>query len=212
MKKGGVVVWIVGDAMIKKSESGSSFKQTLFFMDLGFKLHDTMIYEKNGSAFPARRTGNRYSQTFEYMFVLSKGGPPKTANLICDKPNKWAGVRSFGKSSNRDADGVLVKRKKDRPPTPDFSPRNNIWRYSTGKGYSTKDKIAFEHPAIFPEKLAEDHILTWSVEGDIVLDPFSGSGTTAKMAFKNNRKYIVIDIAEEYNKIGEQRILNNDGI
>ncbi len=206
MKVGGVVVWVVGDAVINKSETGSSFKQILRFMGLGFKLHDTMIYEKNGSSFPARRNGNRYSQLFEYMFILSKDRSPKTANLICDKPNKWAGQKSFGKSSNRNASGELVKRKKERAPTPDFSPRNNIWRYSTGKNYSTKDEIAYKHPAIFPEKLAEDHILTWSVEGDIVLDPFSGSGTTAKMAKKNNRNYIGIDIAEEYNIIAEKRL------
>ena len=98
MKVGGVIVWVVGDAVIKGSETGSSFRQALYFMDLGFKLHDTMIYEKNGTAFPARRDGNRYSQLFEYMFILSKDSKPKTANLICDKPNKWAGWQPWGKS------------------------------------------------------------------------------------------------------------------
>lgn len=204
MKKGGVVVWVVGDAVINKSETGTSFRQALYFMQLGFKLHDTMIYEKNGPSFPARRSGNRYSQVFEYMFVFSKLEGPKTANLICDKPNKWAGYTTFGSSSYRNKDGELIKRV--QKPTPEYSPRFNIWKYNTGKNYSSKDKEAFEHPAIFPEDLAEDHILTWSKKGDIVLDPFSGSGTTSKMAYINERNFIGIDINEEYNELASKRI------
>lgn len=206
-KKGGVVVWVVGDAVIEKSETGSSFKQALYFMSLGFKLHDTMIYEKNGTSFPARRDSNRYSQIFEYMFVLSKDGPPKTAHLICDKPNRWAGTTTFGKSSYRDKDGELKERV--QKPVPDFSPRNNIWRYNTGKNYSTKDIEAFDHPAIFPEDLAKDHILSWSNEGDLILDPFSGSGTTVKMADILGRNSIGIDISDEYNSIAIKRLEKN---
>ena len=203
-KPGGVVVWVVGDAVIKGSETGSSFRQALYFMSLGFKLHDTMIYEKNGCAFPARRDGNRYSQIFEYMFVFSKKTKPQHVNLISDKPNKWAGYTHFGKGTVRNKDGELVER--NIKPIPEFSPRNNIWKYTTGKKYSTKDDFAFEHPAIFPEQLAEDHILTWSKEGDIVLDPFCGSGTTCKLAKANNRKYIGIELSEEYYEISRKRV------
>jgi DNA modification methylase len=203
-KKGGVVVWVVGDQVVNKSESGNSFRQALHFMSLGFKLHDTMIYEKNGSSFPARKDGNRYSQIFEYMFVLSKDGPPKTAHLICDKPNRWAGFTTFGQSTYRDKSGELKER--EQKPVPDYSPRNNIWRYNTGKNYSTKDDEAFAHPAIFPEALAQDHILSWSNEGDLVLDPFNGSGTTTKMAYLLNRHYIGIDMTEEYNDIAQKRL------
>jgi len=195
-KKGGVVVWIVGDATMKGSESGTSFRQALGFMEAGFKLHDTMIYEKNTSSFPAKRTGKRYTQIFEYMFVFCKG-KIKTGNLICDKPNKWAGHTNWGKNTQRGKDGKL-KKTKDIKPVPDFSPRNNIWRYNVGKGFNSSDKESHSHPAIFPEKLAEDHILSWSNEGDVVLDPFVGSGTTCKMAKKNKRHYIGIDISEEY--------------
>jgi DNA modification methylase len=200
-KIGGVVVWVVGDSTIDGSESGSSFRQALKFMEAGFKLHDTMIYEKNTSSFPAKRLGNRYTQIFEYMFVFCKG-KIKTANLICDKPNKWAGHTNWGKNTNRLKNGEL-KETTDIKPVPDFSPRNNIWHYNVGKGFNSSDKESHEHPAIFPEKLAEDHILSWSNEGDIVLDPFSGSGTTCKMAKKNNRKYIGIDISEQYCKLAE---------
>ena len=201
--KGGMIVWVVGDAVIKGSETGSSFRQALYFMELGFKLHDTMIYEKNGSSFPARRDGNRYSQLFEYMFVFSKG-KPKTSNLICDKPNRWAGYTHFGKGSIRNKKGELVER--NIKPIPEFSPRNNIWKYNTGKNYSTKDKIAFQHPAIFPEKLAGDHILTWTNEGDVVFDPMAGSGTTPKMALINNRNYVGIEISKDYCEIARTRI------
>jgi len=198
-KEGGVVVWIIGDSVINGSESGTSFRQALKFMDAGFKLHDTMIYEKNTSSFPAKRAGNRYTQIFEYMFVFCKG-KITTSNLICDKPNKWAGHTNWGKNTNRLKNGKLQETT-DIKPVPEFSPRNNIWHYNVGKGFNSSDKESHEHPAIFPEKLAEDHILSWSNEGDIILDPFSGSGTTCKMAKKNNRKYIGIEISEEYCKL-----------
>lgn len=204
LKPGGTVVWVVGDAVVKGGETGSSFRQALYFQEIGFKIHDTMIYEKNGSSFPARQDGNRYSQIFEYMFVFTKGGAPRHAKLICDKLNRWAGYTTFGKGSMRGQDGELQERK--IKPVPDFSPRNNIWKYNTGKGFSTKDKEAFEHPAIFPEKLAEDHILSWSKPGDVVLDPFNGSGTTCKMAYLNGRQYIGIDISEKYCGIAHRRL------
>jgi DNA modification methylase len=202
-KPGGVVVWVVGDATEKGSETGSSFRQALHFMDCGFNLHDTMIYEKNSISFPSK---TRYYQIFEYMFVFSKG-KPKTINLIRDKKNKWAGVKYWGDISARDKDGKLVTNENKRDyKVPEYGVRNNIWRYNTGKGFSSKDKEAYEHPAIFPEKLAEDHILSWSEPGDIVLDPFIGSGTTAKMAILNDRKYIGIDVVKDYCDIAKRRL------
>lgn len=184
VKNGGVMVWIVGDATINGGESGTSFKQALKFMELGFKLHDTMIFEKNSSTFPARKNSNRYTQIFEYMFIFSKG--KINANLICDKPNKWAGYKDFsGKLKN---------------PVPEYSPRTNIWRYTT----SFNDKTS--HPAVFPEALAKDHILTWSNEGALVLDPFMGSGTTGKMALLNNRNFIGVEISKEYCNEAFERI------
>lgn len=201
-KSGGIVVWVVGDATENGSETGTSFKQVLEFMKQGFKLHDTMIYEKNTSSFPAKRAGNRYTQIFEYMFVFCKDFV-KAAHLICDKQNKWAGHTNWGKNTNRLKSGEL-KETDDIKPVPEFSPRNNIWKYNVGKGFNSSDTESHQHPAIFPEKLAEDHILSWSNEGDIVLDPFSGSGTTAKMAKKNKRQYIGIEISEEYCKLSRQ--------
>ncbi len=203
-KIGGVVVWVVGDATINGSETGTSFRQALKFLEVGFKLHDTMIYAKNTSAFPAKRTGNRYTQIFEYMFVFSKG-KIRTANLISDKPNKCAGQTNWGKHTNRLKNGELKETTKIKP-IPDFSPRNNIWTYNVGNSFNSSDKESHEHPAIFPEKLAEDHILTWSNEEDVILDPFSGSGTTCKMTKKNNRKYIGIDISDDYCKLAERII------
>lgn len=203
-KTGGVVVWVVGDKTHKGSESGTSFRTALKFMEYGWNLHDTMIYEKNTSSFPARRNGTRYTQIFEYMFVFSKG-TPKKASLICDKPNKYAGHVNWGKNTKRRKDGILKDVGKIKE-VPDYSPRNNIWKYVVGGGFATKDKIAHEHPAIFPEKLAEDHILSWSEEGDLVLDIFGGSGTVAKMAEVNNRNSIYIDISEEYTNLAKERL------
>lgn len=198
-KQGGIVVWIVGDATINGSESGSSFKQALYFVDVGFKLHDTMIYEKNSSAFPAARTSKRYTQIFEYMFVFCKGKIRNDITLLCDKPNKWAGYTNWGNNTQYDKEGNL-KQTDNIKPIPDFSLRNNIWKYSVG----FNDKTG--HPAVFPEQLAQDHILSWSKECDVVLDPFMGSGTTAKMAILNNRHYIGFDVSKEYCEIARERI------
>lgn len=197
-KPGGVVVWVVNDAVVNGSETGTSFRQALAFMAAGFKLHDTMIYEKAGCALPSP---NRYLQCFEYMFVFSKG-KPKTYNLICDRKNRF---ERWGKTKKvREADGSFSVRQ--AKPFQEYGRRYNIWRYVPGgQGNSSGDSYAFKHPAVFPEKLAHDHIISWSNPGDVVLDPFMGSGTTAKMAVLNGRRYIGFEISEEYCQIAQQR-------
>lgn len=201
IKDGGVLVWVVGDASKDGSETGTSFKQALCLKDeCGFSLHDTMIYQKNGIGMPNPK---RYHQCFEYMFVFSKG-TPKTANLIKDRRNSRKNEVKSGRSK-RQKNGK-VKKSDAKYTIFEYGTRWNIWTYEVGYNKTTKDKVAFDHPAVFPEKLAEDHILTWSNEGDIVMDIMSGSGTTIKMAKKNNRKYIGIEISEKYCKIAEERI------
>lgn len=193
LKKGGIMVWVVGDAVIDGSETCSSFKQAIYFVDeCKLKLHDTMIYEKNSSSFPARITSKRYSQIYEYMFVFCKGKIRDDIKLIADKKNKWAGHTNWGQLTAYDKDGKIVPHKKKINPVPEFSLRTNIWKYSV----SFNDKTG--HPAVFPEKLAEDCIKSWTADGDIVLDPFMGSGTTAKMAMLNNRKYIGFEKNTDY--------------
>ena len=192
VKDGGVVVWIVADETSNFCESLSSFKQAIYFNKIGFNLLDTMIYYKQNYA-PAYPTLRRYANQFEYMFIFSKG-KPKTFNPIQkEKVRMASGMSSFSKK-----DGSKIVKYVDRNTrlTKDAS---NVWEYPS----SSKNQ---NHPAVFPEKLAEDHILTWSNKGDIVLDPMCGSGTTLKMAKKNNRNYIGIDISEEYCKISEARI------
>lgn len=198
-KKGGVVVWVVGDQTIKSDETGTSFRQALYFKQVGFNLFDTMIYLKT----PRGAVGNNktYWQAFEYMFILSKG-TPKTINLIKDRKNKEE--RSGDNGTKRLYDGSLFKQK--RAGYSKYGRRTNVWEYLIGRGHSASDKIAYEHPAIFPEKLAQDHIISWSNEGDIVYDPFMGSGTTAKMAILNNRKYIGSELSDKYCKITQIRI------
>ena len=205
-REGGIVVWVVGDATIKGSETGSSFKQALYFMELGFKLHDTMIYEKCTSTFPARKDSKRYTQIFEYMFIFCKGDIRKDIQLIADKENKWAGYVLWGKHNHYAKDGTKVETSQIKP-IPQYSLRNNIWRYVAGY-VSGDDKTG--HPAVFPEKLAEDNIISWSVEGDTVFDPFLGSGTTGKMAILNNRKFIGAEICDKYFDIAKERILKYD--
>jgi len=198
-KPGGVIVWVVGDQVIDGSESGESFKQALYFKDIGFNLYDTMIYEKDGTRFPGE---TRYSQIFEYMFVLSKG-KPKTVNLIKDHKNKYCTGR-MKKHTTRQKDGSLVR--DDFINDNEYSVRSNIWRISCGYQKTTHDTYAYEHPAMFPEKLVEDHVYSWSNINDLVLDCFVGSGTVAKVSKEMNRHFIGIDISEEYCRIANKRI------
>ena len=200
-KKGGIVVWVVNDATINGSESGTSFRQALYAMECGFNLHDTMIYERV-SPFPQ---DNRYHPSFEYMFIWSKD-KPKTFNRIMEKRTSKTGGSTF-----RQKDGTLAKpdeKAKERlnnSNKQEDTSRKNIWRYSVG-GSSTKDDIAFGHPATFPELLASEHIYSWSNEGDLVYDPFMGSGTTAKMAHIYKRNWIGSEMSQEYVDLANKRL------
>ena len=205
-KPGGVVVWVVNDSTVDGSETGTSFRQALRFMEIGFRLHDTMIYEKAGCPFPET---TRYYPVSEFMFVLSKE-KPKSINLIADSPNTWAGSKIARLHSDRQRTGEVIEnsayRRDPGRVVKTHGVRNNIWRYAVGKGNTSVDAVVDNHPAAFPEKLARDHILSWSNEGDLVLDPFSGSGTTAKMAKLMGRQYLGIEINPEYCEIAAERL------
>lgn len=198
LKKGGTMIWIVGDATINGSETGTSFEQALFFKSIGFNLHDTMIYQKNNFSNPSK---TRYHQIFEYMFVLSKG-KPKTFNPIIDRKNIYAGSSSFGENTTRKKDGSFVKQTKRV--IKDYGMRYNIWKGNTSGQENMCKHI--QHPATFPLWLAEDHIISWSNEKDVVLDPFIGSGTTAIACKKLNRNFIGIDIESKYIDLAQNRI------
>lgn len=206
LKPGGVIMWNVGDAVVKGSETGSSFRQALYFKDeCGLSLHDTMIYEKTGIPFTAGPKSNRYSQAFEYCFVLSKGAP-KTVNIIMDKKNKYAGTKSWGNAQSRVREGGIERSNKKTKTIREFGARTNIWKVMNSGGYGQSDKRAYDHPATMPESLALDHIKTWSNEGDVILDPFMGSGTTARMAVDCNRQYIGFEMDEAYYKLSLELI------
>jgi len=198
---GGVVVWVVADATIKGSETGTSFKQALWAMECGFRLHDTMIWNKGSfSAVGALKT--RYAPVFEYMFVFSKG-KPKSFNPIKDKPNKNTGLIIRG--TNRQADGTLKRFSSDGvKKIADFGQRFNIWEIAP-----KRQRGENKHPAPFPLNIAQDHIISWSNEGDTVLDPFMGSGTTGVAAKNLNRSFIGIELDEEYFNIAKERIENS---
>jgi len=197
VKAGGVVVWVVGDATIKGSETGTSFRQALYFKEIGFNLHDTMIYLKNSCAFP---TNCRYNQIFEYMFILSKG-KPKVFNPLLRNNNYGSFTR---KMTHRNTDGSMQLN--ETVTLQKQSNYGNVWLYETGYMKSTKDKIAYQHPAIFPEQLAIDQIKSWSNEGDVILDPFIGSGTTAVACIRTNCHYIGSEINKDYYDIAIKRI------
>ena len=200
-KSGGVLVWVVNDSTVKGSESGISFKQALYFKSIGFRLHDTMIFAKNN---PLPLTHNRYEQQFEYMFVFSKG-KPKTFNPI-KKANKNYGKVKTGTHRKNKKD--LVKMTGSNKSVKKESIKNNIWYYSVNRGAISKDLSVHKHPAAFPEQMAIDHIKSWSNKGDLVLDPFIGSGTTAIACIKTERNFIGFDVSEEYCELSKLRIEN----
>ena len=211
-KKGGVVVWVVNDKTVNYCETLTSFKTAILFVEkAGFNLHDTMIYKRQ-AAFP---DVVRYYQEFEYMFVFSKG-KPKTINLLRQNKSESTIKRNNSGVHNsrheRQQNGEIKKgdlksiERVNNAKLDDTRVRSNIWEIATGSQKSTKDKIAFEHPAIFPEQLANDHIISWSNKGDIVLDPMNGSGTTTKVAELLERKYIGIDISPQYCEIANKRL------
>lgn len=194
-KPGGVVVWIVADETKNGSETGNSFRQALYFMELGFNLHDTMIYQKTGVSFPET---NRYYPNFEYMFVFSSGAP-KTVNLLADRKNTYAGDRVH--SNQRERDGSLKTKSCVGNITPDYGVRYNVWQMPHNK----PDERGF-HPATFPKRLAADHIRSWATTDDVVLDPFMGSGTTLRAAKDLGIKSIGIEIEEKYCEIAAKRL------
>ena len=191
-KDGGVVVWVVGDKTSKGSESGTSFKQALFFKEIGFNLHDTMIWRKT-NPMPKVKT-KRYFDVFEYMFVFSKG-TPKTFNPImqqCKMGGKKydSTCKNMGGENGRTKKTFVLNNERYK---------DNIWDIAIAQNKTS-------HPAVFPEQIANDHIISWSNEGDLVFDPFVGSGTTGRMAALNNRRFIGIDISDEYCEMSKQRI------
>ena len=198
-KDGGVVVWVVGDKTVKGSETLTSFKQAIYFNEIGFNVHDTMIYKKTN---PIPQNHNRYEQCFEYMFVFSKG-KPKTFNPIKEETkNKGKSFDWGGRKTKMDDSQCRRHRESELIEVNPTKTKMNIFEYSIGGGKTG-------HPAVFPERLAEDHILSWSNEEDLVFDPFMGSATTAKMALLNNRRFIGIEKVTEYFELSEKRIINS---
>jgi DNA modification methylase len=198
---GGVVVWIVREQAPRgKGESGDGSRQRLYFQEIGFRLHHTMVMDRKGCRWPGR---NRYGQPLEFAFILSKGRP-KSVHLIRDRPNRHAGkINNFIK---RTIDG-RIEPAGDPQVVGAFGVRGPVWSYAVGRNVSTKDHYALTaHPALMPEKMAEDHILSWSRPGDLVFDPFCGSGTTCKVALLNHRRYLGFEVHDDYYQLARRRI------
>lgn len=198
-KPGGVVVWVVADATINGSETGTSFRQALYAMECGFNLHDTMIYGKKNTP---PKTHRRYEQSFEYMFVFSKG-KLESFNPLLEKTT-MNGKKRTGTMRNNGTDDLCEKHTGGVYNA--TKQRDNIWLYAVGQENGSRYAKIHEHVAIFPEALARDHILSWSNPGDLVLDPMMGSGTVAKMAMQNGRDYLGFDISPEYVELAKKRL------
>lgn len=203
LKPGGVIVWVVNDATVDGSETCTSFKQALYFKSKGLNLHDTMIFAKNNPIPQIYRS--RYNNEFEYMFVFSKG-KPKTHNPI-KIPTKNAGKELKG-TTYKNYSKKDQKRKKDANPVKDEKIKGNIWYYTVGVNAVDRSSAKL-HPATFPYQLAEDHILSWSNEGDVVLDPMMGSGTVGLACQNNNREFIGIEVVEEYFHNAKHRLVTD---
>lgn len=190
---GGVVVWVIGDQFVKGSRTLTSHKQAIYFKEVvGFKVYDVMIYQKHNFSNPMKK---RYHNIYEFMYIFSKGWP-RVFNPIKDRKNKYAGQTCWGRNTYRLKDGTLGERGK--PVNAEYGMRYNIWKINSGRGFTTKDDIAHKHPAIFPEALVRDHIISWTNVGDVVFDPLAGSGTVGKVAHVLDRKFLLFEINQEY--------------
>lgn len=198
LQPGGVIIWNVADATVNGSETGTSMRQALYFMDQGLRLHDTMIYEKR-NPMPASKSSKRYHQAWEYVFCFSNG-VPKTFNPILVKA-KFGNLKANMKHRGQEGEIKYTQTKRN-----EYTKVRNIFAYNIGGGHSTTDKEAYGHPALMPEKLAEDQILTWTDPGDTVFDPFNGAGTSGKMAVAHGRKFIGTEMSTEYCDLANLRI------
>jgi DNA modification methylase len=191
-KNGGVDVWIVNDATVKGSETGTSFKQALYFKQIGFNLHDTMIWQKS-NPMPKVKT-KRYFDVFEYMFILSKG-QPKTFNPLTQE------TKLGGKVYNSTVKQITTDKKRIPKKFVLNKQRyiNNIWVHAISQNKT-------DHPAVFPQSIVDNHIKTWSNPNDLIYDPFIGSGTTALSCVELNRKFIGSEISKEYCEMANKRI------
>ena len=193
LKQGGVCVWVVSDGVVNGSETGTSFRQALYFMECGLTLYDTMIWEKPS---PQAPTEGRYYDVFEYMFIICKGKKPASLNFICDHKNVSAGTVSTRETRSCAEDRKPTDKKRV---VKDYSRRFNVWQIS-------RDNGGTGHPAVFPFRLAHDHILSWSEVGGVVLDPFLGSGTTCVAALREHRHFLGFELNKEYFDIAQRRI------
>ncbi len=196
----GVIVWIVQDQIVDGVESGSSMRQMLYFNDLGMATYQTLIMQVNAWRFPHKR---RYPKQFHYAFVLSKGRP-RVANVLRDRRNKCVGQTV--RQSQRNKDGSVTTLTRRGKTIGRFGSRGSVWTYEVGGRKNTKDLLAYQHPAIMPEAMAEDHILSWSRPGDLIFDPMCGAGTTCKMAMLNHRSYLGMEIHQPYWEIACERL------
>lgn len=193
--EGGVIVWNTADQVTEGSETGQSFREALHVMSQGLRLHDTMIYCREGVNFP---DANRYHPAFEYMFVFSKGAP-RCFNGIRDRKNKWGGTTVHG--TQRERDGRMTVPSQNGSLIPDIGLRLNWWILKPASTEPTLD-----HPARMPISMAQAHVQSWCNAGDLVLDPFMGSGTTLRAAKDLGRKAIGIEICEAYCEIAANRL------
>lgn len=193
---GGVLVWFTQDQTVGGGQTGTGCRQQLFLQDIGFRVYERIVMDRIN---PLPRT-RHYSGVLEIAVVLSKGRP-RSVNLLCDKPNRQAGAvyPTFCRSRSGRVDGRAK-------PIPRYGVRGVVWRYTVGGPHSTADLGDYAHPSVMPEAMAEDHIRSWSRPGDVVLDPFLGSGTTAKIALLNDRRYLGYEVHEPYFGIAHRRL------
>jgi site-specific DNA-methyltransferase (adenine-specific) len=193
LKPGGIIVWNVNDKTEGGSETGTSFRQALYFMDeCGLRLNDTMIWLKSNPMPQVKQP--RYNQVFEYMFVFSKGAP-KTFNPImvpckCAGQNYDSTCKNMGGESGRTKKHIKINKEKVD---------DNVWKFAIAQNHSP-------NPAVYPIELPKRHILSWTNEGDIILDPFIGSGTTAFAAMELGRNFIGFEMNEEYFNWANEKI------
>lgn len=198
-KEGGVCCMVIQDATKNGAKSLTSFRTACLFADLGWRLFECCIYSRAGV--PGAWWTKRFRVDHEYIFIFTRGdGLPrrfdKTSLMV---ESKYAGITAGGTKRTTKGDFVAIKKTVISP----LKCRGTIWHYAASN--TERNKTKSEHPATYPDSLARDIISCFSKEGDLVLDPMMGSGTTGIASVNMGRRFLGIEISVQYMEIAKRR-------
>lgn len=208
----------LGDSYIDNQLQGVPWRVALALADVGWILRSDIIWKKP-NAMPSS-IKNRFTVEHEYVFFFSKKkkgysfyqDAVREPHVTFSENSKMRGGRNhLGKRGGTPEAGKnagnsnLHDGRWDQAFHPLGRNKRTVWEIPLGK-------FRGAHFAVFPEKLVETCINVATVEGDLVFDPFTGSGTTGLVAIRSGRNFLGCELVPEYAQMARQRILDGQGL